>query len=240
MRRGADLLPQVGRRPTLLARCLMHARSAQIALVVFLAFAPFALPPLLDAVLPDLYPVIETQGKVLGIFPHWKSRADPRLEARRRQILFVSWASGISLVGALLLASLPAGVSHARRRAARLAEQANSCLSHNPAASALLYDSALALTLDPARAAELEQRLQRAEKQAQVSAPRGAPTTVVADSDLRALRGAETILDPGRPMRDPSSTSGDAGPAARYRLEKELGRGGMGVVYQAFAPGPRR
>ena len=234
MRRGADLLPQVGRRPTLLARCLMHARSAQIALVIFLAFVPFALPPLLDAVLPDLYPVIETQGKVLGIFPHWKSRADPRLEARRRQILFVSWASGISLVGALLLASLPAGVSHARRRAARLAEQANSCLSHNPAASALLYDSALALTLDPARAAELEQRLRRAEEQALVSAPRGAPATVVADSDLRALRGAKTILDPGRPMGDPSSTSGDVGPAARYRLEKELGRGGMGIVYQAF------
>ena len=114
MRRGADLLPQVGRRPTLLGRCLMHARNAQIALVLFFAFVPLALPPLLDAVLPGLYPPIETQGKVLGFIPHSKSRADPRLEARRRQILFVSWASGISLVGALLLASLPAGVSHAR------------------------------------------------------------------------------------------------------------------------------
>jgi hypothetical protein len=231
---GRDLLPQLGRRPALLRRCLLRARGAQIALAVIPAFLLLALPPLLDAVLPKLYPPIETEHKVLGFIRHSRSQANPQLEARRRQILFLGWAGGISVIGALLLASLPVSVAHARQRAERLAEQANSYLSHNPAESALLYNSALALTLDPAQAAELERRRRSAADHARESARRVPANDAVADSELRALRAAETMLEPVRPTGDRSGDSREVGATGRYQLEKELGRGAMGVVYRAF------
>ena len=103
IRRGADLLPELGRRPALLARCVQHARRAHIAFAVFLA-AVFLLPPLLDQILPELYPPIETRQKVLGFIPHWRSLPDPRLESRRHQILFLAWGGGIGSTVALLLA----------------------------------------------------------------------------------------------------------------------------------------
>jgi len=223
IREAVNLLPSVARRPPVVACWLAEAHRAQIALGLFLLLALFGLPTLLDWVLPRLYPVVETQHKLLGIFKHSTTKPDPRLDARRRQLTILIWGAGLGTVATLLLAALPVAVAHAQRQAWRLGEEADSLVDHgDPARSIPLYQSALGLTLDADHDAALRERLRVVEGRAAMRD--AAPSTVFPDGELRALRAAETIFESGPRC---------VGAGNRYRLTKEIGRGGMGVVYHA-------
>jgi hypothetical protein len=221
--KGSRLLWGAARKPAVLARWLIEAHCAQTALATFLAFALFALPGLLDRILPPLYPPIEVEKKILGIFSRSTSRPDPRLEARAGQITTAVWALGIAGVALLLFAALPRTAAAARKRARRLCDRADSMLASDPGESLELYRSALALTVDAQEQTLIASRL--SETETRIDLPASQRVTVLPDVDLRALHAAETLVV--APL-DPRVVAG------RYRIDKELGRGGMGVVYRAL------
>jgi hypothetical protein len=228
VRHGVRLMPAVARKPAVLWRWLVGARGAQVAASALLVFALFGLPLVLDE-LERAFPPPESRSPITRFFDRVSNRPDPRLEERRKWLTSLTWSLGVAGVAALSLASLPRAAARAAEDARAFASRGDSLATASAAESLMLYRAAHALSWDSAAEAELAAKLG-----ALFSSNAGAARTVARvtpDADLRALRAAETQLSP---VRAPSGEPQHVGPGQRYRLQKVLGRGGMGVVYQAF------
>ncbi len=89
-------------------------RRAKLALTTFMlagalvALTVAALPPVLDFVLPRVYPDVKVEKKLLGLISRSTTKGDPRVPERKRQILVIAWilTGGGSL--ALLARIMPA------------------------------------------------------------------------------------------------------------------------------------
>jgi len=185
LRQGIRLLPSAVRDRGVLGRWLMGARRGPFVLVLAGALAMFALPPLLDWMLPRIFPPVRTSYRVLGIPALSTSRPDPRVAARKEQVTLVVWALWLGAVAVMMLVELPRAVGGSRRPDARPAGEADTPKpkpTHPPV-----------LTL--------------------ITAPAGATAPSTAPIESGAARVAS---------------------AHRYQLTRELGRGGMGVVYHAI------
>jgi hypothetical protein len=216
-RAGVSLLPLVMRRPVLARRWLAGAHAAQLGLLLFLLAVPIGLPAALDPLLERLYPPIQTTRKLLGgVIALPSTREDPRREARRIQVLAVGWSAGLAGVALLFLAALPRSVARASAESRAQESRAVQLGGAQPREGLRLYRAALALAGEPAREAQLAEKIRKAE------------------SLLRQAAGADpaaTAIEAFAPELDADPGSGTAPP--RYAIEHELGRGAMGIVYRA-------
>jgi hypothetical protein len=232
IREGLRLLPVLVRNPAVAFRWLAGARAAQVAFALFLLTVPVALPAALDPFLAERYPPIRGKKKLIGPISIPTTYTDPRRELRRGQILGVAWGGGLACVVLLLLAAAPKAVARSARASKEREEHADSLLGRLPLQSMELYRSALRLVLYPERKAALAEKIAKTESL--IARARGDAK----DWSIQALAHPERSVEPEatviEPVAPPSADRRSiVGADGRYRVEGELGRGGMGVVCRA-------
>jgi hypothetical protein len=169
----------------------------------------FALPPLLDAATPRIFPDVRTAKKFLWLIPHSVHETDPRADRLRRSAMRIAWSTtGVAFLLALGL-HLPGAVARCDAAARERERKGDALRSLDPKESERLYRSAARLATDVAHRESLRQKSRTACERTPKSSP-----------------GAETVRLPA-----PEVTT--AAIAGRYLLQREIARGGMGIVYQA-------
>jgi hypothetical protein len=232
IRGGVRLLPLLVRHPAIAGRWLGGARAAQVALALFVLAVPIGLPAVLEPALAEMYPPIRTRKKLIGPISIPTTRDDPRRERRRGQILAVAWGGGLAGIALLLLAAAPRAVERAAREAAQREERGDSLLGRLPLQSLELYRSAVPLAPDADRRAALGEKIRKAESLlARAEGPVEGWSVEALAHPQTTVEPEATVIEPVTPPAAHDSTL--VGARGRYRIEAELGRGGMGVVYRA-------
>ena len=203
------LLTQVLRKPRLVRLWLTTARRAQVALVISALALTFLGPPTADRVSQALSPAqFEEQRFFQRLTGRRTELPNPLREVRRDQFLIGAWALGVGAFLILLLGHVPSAVSLGRQRAAALTTKADEIASVDPEQSTRLRLTAEGFVIDDE------------------------PTKdVIAADQATSKDNAETIVA-SQATTEPESSK-YVGADRRYRLEKELGSGGMGVVHAA-------
>ncbi len=212
---AARLLPELFRKPAVLLRWLLGARAAQISLAVALILAPKLLPSALDALLEAIFPPVK-QDRLFGLVR--TTSTHPAVEKGGYFGRMVIWTGSGGAVLVLLLLQVPAALRRTEEEAARIEAEGDSLAGSEPSRSLLLYRSALRLSTDPVREESLALKLAGLDgRSAGASVAGPSPAFGRSDATLCA----------------PSGASLGIGPGGRYRIEGELGRGAMGIVYRA-------
>ncbi len=199
--------PAVVENPYLFVPWLRVARRAQVCLVLLGLAAPAWLPSLADAGLEKV--LRPSEVKVLGLSV--RVQEHPRLDAARDAARAVIWGGSAGLVLLLFWADLPRALAWAARRAKQLESRADDLAKRRPAEALTLYLAAARLSVDAEQRKALGAKVSES-RAGTAGSPSDAERTVVLPSA-------------GSPVT--------RGPPDRYRIEGEVGRGGMGVVYRA-------
>jgi predicted Ser/Thr protein kinase len=212
---------RVFKKPAALGYTLATAYRAQLALVISLVLLIFVAPSVVDSVTRVLFPP-ETAKKVFGLIT--TQEANPLKAVADTAILASLWL--VATMSTFLLAwfYIPRGEARVNARAERLLVTGDSC--NDPVAKRKLYGRALSLTTDTDLASKLEARL-REITSSEVSAPQ-TKTEVFATLSDRAYAESHTSLG-----KDAEPSQSGSAFDERYRLGNELGKGAMGVVFQA-------
>jgi hypothetical protein len=227
VRSGFRLLPLLARKPALALRWLGAAHAGLIVLLVVGLAVPLGLPAVLEPVLADLYPPVRSSRHLIGPISLPTLREDPRRQERLEQLTAMAWCVGLGAVALLLLSAAPSALVRAASESLDRERRGDSFLPHEPTEGLRAYRSALALASDPAREASLREKIRRAESSLGCGA---SPGSSAAGSAAPPAHPAATAIEPVLP---PSGHAADTALARRYRPGRELGRGGMGVVYVA-------
>jgi predicted Ser/Thr protein kinase len=234
------LAPKIVRKPKLFFYWLFSARWAQLVLLLMALSLPKFIPSIVDPQLEKLYPPV-TEKKYFGIVKY--AKPNPLFESRRKIVGIMLWTGACGLVIFLMVLHIPRALSKTTAMAQKRESEADALADIQPSSSVMLYNSALSLASDPSYEDCIIQKINRIDQRI---AEKIEPNEI-----------EENKLPPGRiamaatksieaPPLDSSHIENSAvlapaadlesnciGPDGRYLIEKELGRGAMGIVYGA-------
>jgi hypothetical protein len=218
------LLSQMFRKPKLLQLWLTTARSAQIVLVAGILAATFLGPRTADWLSQTLYPTVYEEQRFFQRFTGNRTAIEnPLRDVRRDQFLSAAWVLSLGAVLVLLLRNVPRAVSIGRQRATALLAKANELAPVDAEQSAHLRVTASGLLVNDEPVPEVA-----AAARAEIGA--NDPTLVARDNRAPVGEDASaTVTATHRADAAPQYVGADR----RYRLEKQMGGGGMGIVHAA-------
>lgn len=200
------VLPPVLSKPRLAALWVLSARRAQLALVVIALVLAAAGPTAFGAISNTVFPDVTEERRVLGIFKRDRTYEDPRRDNLYESLIVASWTLGSGYFLLLLFNHAPAAVRLGRRRGRALLARAEE--ASDPLESARLYTAA-----------------------------HGLMTGALAHGEAPDREGAMDWQEPAKTMlisMTKPETTRFLGTDNRYRLDKVIGSGGMGVVHEGF------
>lgn len=214
------------RKSAVLRLWLKKSWSAWILGICYSIFAQWIFPAMLRPVLRIVYPPTKGSGLArVATFLNNSRVEDPRVDHVLATLSPVLWIFGLSLVMALLEAKVRPAIEAARSKSRTLEHEADAALDQSPSQSVMLLRNALDYAVDDVRAADLRRKMD--------------------DLDVRLSRPPAAGATLSRPVEHPAERDARSGPAApaqtrrigvrgRYKLEQEIARGGMGVVWRGF------
>ncbi|HVO29087.1 MAG TPA: hypothetical protein VMV18_00025, partial [bacterium] len=216
------------RKSAVLSLWLKKTASAWVVGIAYSVFAHWIFPALMRPLLRVVWPPNKGHGlQALQSFLNNSLVEDPRVDHTLGYLAPVVWLLGFSLVVALLEIKVRPAIDAARDRSRTLENEADAKIARNPAESILLLRRAMDFAVDAPREAELRGKLAELDVRLSRDGAGNAPTVPPPSSGAAAPAAGATITPSGVPARR-------IGVRGRYRLDAELARGGMGVVWRAF------
>lgn len=216
----------IARKPAVLLVALQRAYRAQIVLIASILLLLFIAPPIVDFATGKVFPP-KISRKLFGLIK--KQKQDPARQRADSVITTVLWVTSGGVVMLLFWLAIPSGVVRATALSRKRFAEAEAVHDNDIPKRLAIYKQALALTTDPEQESALRTILHK-----------------LAPASTTQLSSKDTVVDTGHGTLYENNSSGTASPAApidtntltrvghegRYSLEKELGKGAMGVVYR--------
>jgi predicted Ser/Thr protein kinase len=147
-------------------------------------------------------------------------QSHPKLKERQSQLRWALQYGSGALVFFAFWFSIPAALRRGERIASSHEEKADGLLGSTPSESVLLYRNALTFTTDGEQINTLREKLDALDR----SVSNGAPADATVPMRLPKKKAKKTKK---------RKATAPADPGQRYAIERELGRGSMGVVLLA-------
>ena len=220
---ASQLIPAVARKPSVIWRWLFASHWFYISVIIALVSMNTAVPSAVDTTLAKIYPQIETK-KMFGLIV--QKSDDPRIIWQRKIILGLFWAGACGLNAYVLLLCLPGTVRKANSKARQNEARADTMVTDKPSESILLYKKALKFAVDQDHESILTSKIDTLDNVMKTGNIEVSPSTPPTHPESQ---GTRTILL----SSDHSKQGNTIGPDGRYRIERKLGHGSMGIVFLA-------
>ena len=222
-----QLVPGVIKKPSVVGRWFFGSYWFYIAVVVAVVLMNSLVYSAVNRTLNKIYPP-QVHKKMFGLATH--ATQDPRVEWQRNLIMGVFWIGAGGLNIYVLLLCLPRVVRKASAKAREREAAADTMVTIKPSESIMLYSKALKLAVDAEHESALKNKIATLDNAIKNGTMEISPSTPSASPEKQ---GTGTVVLTANEFNEKPGQEDIIGPDGRYRIERKLGEGAMGMVFLA-------